>query len=265
MCRQADKKNGRPFPDNPAGDWCTELEKVWSEKWYPLCPFQPPEKFLLQEKVNEFIETIQSFCKDQATTTIEDVINKAQHDELRKWYIEHGQKSGYHRQKIYDRYSVPVSAFQDRERKDIPKSLERQVFIRDHYHCRYCGNKLIAKEVWEKLAKIANDDRLRLFRQTLIQAKPDGTTKAGNEDVPGLFFFTCTSPDHVVPYSLNGSTTIENLVASCYNCNFGKGSYTCYQIGIEDPFRRSPMDEEWDGLSGLIPTLNNIIKRLSQN
>lgn len=255
MCRKAVKgKKPRPA-DNPAGDWCTELHERWSEEWDTKCPLRPPEPFKLQEKVDKFIETIQSYCNRMVEK--EDVIKAAQHDDLREWYIKHGQKSGYHRQKIYDRYSVPVSAFQDKNKKKPTAKLEKEVLERDHYHCRYCGCKLIDHDVLKKLVQIANNNDLKLFKQR-YQEDEEEKRVAGNDDVAGLFFSVCPVSDHVIPYSLHGSTTKENLVSSCYICNYGKQNYTCYQIGIEDPFRRPPVEEKWNGLSDLIPILKNI-------
>lgn len=40
--------------------------------------------------------------------------------------------------------------------------------------------------------------------------------------------------DHVVPKSRGGSTTIDNLVASCHDCNQAKGSMTAEEFGHPD-------------------------------
>jgi len=37
------------------------------------------------------------------------------------------------------------------------------------------------------------------------------------------------------PHSLGGRTELDNLVTSCYSCNFGKAEYTLKQLGIDDP------------------------------
>lgn len=252
--------------DNPAGDWCTELGKVWSKNWDTQCPLRPPEEFNFQEKVSEFIETIQSFCKGKAT--IEDVINKAQHDELRKWYVQHGQVAGDNRAKIIAQKAPPViisapividknCRINKKSKKD--EELLQRILDRDHYHCRYCGNKLIDLVVWEKLEERAKSDQFKQLRHELIQKKPNGSTIAGNEDVPGLFFFTSPTVDHVNPCNNGGKKTEDNLVSSCYACNFGKGKFTCEQIGINNPFDSQPKPSDWDGLKSLIPILELMI------
>jgi len=48
--------------------------------------------------------------------------------------------------------------------------------------------------------------------------------------------------------SYGGRTAPENLVTSCFPCNYGKANFTIEQLGIESPFRREPMVDEWTGL-----------------
>ena len=64
--------------------------------------------------------------------------------------------------------------------------------------------------------------------------------------------------DHVEPYASGGLTEIENLVTSCYSCNFGKAGYTVEQLGIEDPRSRPPVTDGWLGLTEYSPALRSI-------
>ena len=64
--------------------------------------------------------------------------------------------------------------------------------------------------------------------------------------------------DHVIPWSKGGLTNLENLVSSCATCNYGKAGYTIEQLGIENPFNRSPVLDNWDGLIEKITDIKNI-------
>jgi len=57
--------------------------------------------------------------------------------------------------------------------------------------------------------------------------------------------------DHVVPYSLGGTTTRENLVTACWACNFGKRNYHRTQLALDDPRERPPSDAPFDGFTSL--------------
>jgi hypothetical protein len=55
--------------------------------------------------------------------------------------------------------------------------------------------------------------------------------------------------DHVIPWSRGGETSMDNLVASCAPCNYGKADFTIEQISIGNPFDRPPIVDEWNGLT----------------
>ena len=61
-----------------------------------------------------------------------------------------------------------------------------------------------------------------------------------------------------MPHSLGGRTEVENLVTSCYSCNFGKDEYKLDQLKIENPFLRHPKDDGWRGLTEFLPVLKVI-------
>jgi len=53
---------------------------------------------------------------------------------------------------------------------------------------------------------------------------------------------------HIVPYTRGGSNEIDNLVATCAPCNFGRMQYTLEEVGLVDPRTRDPVRSNWDGL-----------------
>jgi 5-methylcytosine-specific restriction endonuclease McrA len=54
--------------------------------------------------------------------------------------------------------------------------------------------------------------------------------------------------DHVVPISHGGRTSLDNLVTSCWNCNYGKYNALLEQMNLENPFKRLVQSKlKWDG------------------
>lgn len=68
-------------------------------------------------------------------------------------------------------------------------SLRKRVYIRDEGKCRYCKKRI----EWEAV------------------------TDSGQRDV---------TLDHIVPKSLGGANSEDNLTIACYRCNNVKGSRT---------------------------------------
>jgi len=59
--------------------------------------------------------------------------------------------------------------------------------------------------------------------------------------------------DHLIPHSRGGSTDLSNLVITCAPCNYGRGSYTVEEVGLNNPLLREPIGSGpvgsgWDGL-----------------
>ena len=117
----------------------------------------------------------------------------------------------------------------------IGGKIQKKVFERDAYHCRYCGGKLISQEFLRTFIKSLNSP---LFSR--------GET---NLSTHGIIHITWPVADHVIPWNKGGRTSLENLVSSCAPCNYGKDGYTIEQLGLADPFERSAKNSNWDGFS----------------
>lgn len=110
------------------------------------------------------------------------------------------------------------------------------VYEADHYHCRYCGEKVVLTPVMRLLARLYPE-------QFPYQAswKGDSTHPA--------FVSRSATLDHVVPIA-DGGDPLErsNLVTACWGCNRRKGDLRLDEIGwslIE------PADPCWMGLTDL--------------
>lgn len=168
------------------------------------------------------------------------ILLRIRSDEMRAWFDEHVQMSGWHRVK---RLSIPAPKVSP-DKFDVvrsPARYERLVFERDFYKCRYCGLRLIAKEVLTAFEKAVGVSEFR--------------TQGANAEQHGVIHAFKIVADHVVPYKSGGRTNPDNLVSSCPACNYGKYNYTLEQLGIDDPRDRPPVNSDWDGLTSLVDGL----------
>ena len=163
-------------------------------------------------------------------------------DEMRLWFDEHGQSSGKHRaQKLG--ISAPTVSSNEFDSIRSPARYEKLVFERDCYKCRYCGLRLIAKEVLVAFERAVGTS---VFRTQGTNAQQHGAIHA----------FKIVA-DHVVPYKRGGRTNLDNLISACPGCNYGKERFTIEQLGIDDPRDRPLQLTDWDGLTSLLTKLRN--------
>lgn len=117
------------------------------------------------------------------------------------------------------------------------KIIERQIYKRDGWHCRYCESRVISKEA------------RNIFRRYFPVVARKGRTNEDNHF--GLATLSATL-DHLVPHKRGGSNEPENLVTACGPCQFGRGVWLLEEVQIEDPRNRSPILDGWDGLTRLL-------------
>lgn len=159
---------------------------------------------------------------------------------MRAWFDEHGQVSGRRRSARLD---IPLPSVLSIELDPVrsPAKIERQIFERDSYCCRYCGLSLVAKNV------------LRAFERAV--GISEFRTQGTNAQQHGVIHAFKIVADHVTPHRRGGRTDLDNLVTSCPGCNYGKEAFTIEQLGITDPRDRRPESNDWDGLTSLLPGL----------
>lgn len=213
---------------------CSELgtdSNTWSKE-SPL-----PKHEWMNYEVDLFIKAVEAFIAGNKNLCLE-IIGQIRTAEITEWYIEHGQMSGRHRKL---QLNIPPPETIDIDLRDAvrsPAKLQKQVFERDSYHCRYCGGKLISQEFLKTFIKRLNSP---LFSR--------GET---NLNTHGIIHLTWPVADHVIPWNKGGRTSLDNLVSSCAPCNYGKDGYTIEQLGLIDPLTRPAKISDWDGFNNKI-------------
>ena len=92
--------------------------------------------------IDTFENAVDDLISGDRTNCLEK-ISTINSKDITDWYIEHGQMSGRHR-KITLNIPTPISIPDElRDPVRSPVRVQNDVFKRDGYKCRYCGNKLI--------------------------------------------------------------------------------------------------------------------------
>lgn len=117
-----------------------------------------------------------------------------------------------------------------------PQSEMLSLCVRDGWHCRYCGCLVIYGRA----------------REVLRKAFPTEVPWPASGPMHGGFFALTATADHIVPHSRGGDNTQDNLVTSCWPCNFGMENDSLDELGLSDPRLRPPVLDSWDGLTRLL-------------
>lgn len=214
-----------------------------SSKWDKQCPIPFPSFF--NEAIDKFSNAVNYLSLGQKEQSLE-ALRQSNFDAVGEFYIKHGKQSAYFR--VTNWQKIKKENLSAKKPNSSPRNptatLTKKIFERDFYRCRYCGLRIITSDVFSEYCRIVGTEIFSIDRE---ENKRNGLT-LGLRGVA----------DHVEPHSLGGPTEMDNLVTSCYSCNFGKDEYQLHQLGIENPFSRRPRDDGWRGLTEFLPALKLI-------
>lgn len=208
-----------------------------SKKWSRECPLPKPDFF--EEALNTFIKAFSYAINGDIQSAISH-LQQIPDSELKEWFIEHGQMSGWHHRVKALNLPKPPKYVGELDNPAISSQLLSEVFLRDNNHCRYCGTRVINAKALAKFSKILGSDYF---------------VASGNSNLKrhGIALNFKATADHVVPIKSGGRTNIHNLVTSCWGCNYGKLNATFEQMGLDDPRSRAPFNAKvWTGLWPII-------------
>ena len=208
-------------------------------KWNRFSPLPPPAWF--HDAIRSFERAV-ALASSGSLAESRDALAAVREPELREFFEEHGQQTyrfrtmgrGIERLAPGVRDLDPVRA--------ISGDLQREVMARDGYLCRYCQIPVVPKSVLAAYAKVIGAD-----------AFPTANSNAGRHGVVLAFR---ANVDHVLPHNRGGRTNLDNLVTSCWSCNYGKSRFTVDELGLDDPRNRAPRQlDGWLGLTQYIEPL----------
>ncbi len=216
-------------------DFCTKLGKD-PEEWDRECPLPPPIFF--EDSLNYFIKSYEMALKGQKNEAVI-MLEKTRSEDLRDWYVKHGQMSGFYRMKAMQDQPETKYSGQLELQKDF-SPYEPQIYSRDGYMCGYCNSRVIDTRVLIKMEKMVGRENFR----------PVGR---GNQIRHGVALVFRATIDHIKPLSKGGRTLPDNLVTSCWSCNYGKAEYLLQDLLITNPLDRPSIKRtQWDGLTSTL-------------
>lgn len=122
-----------------------------------------------------------------------------------------------------------------RNRKNIPKNVQLEVWKRDNWFCRYCHRPVFYSPA------------LKLFNE--LNPNHQYYHKNGKTGkMLQLFQWSWASVDHITPFTRNGKDDVENYVTACWECNL---KYNDKLVGEGKPAPREVIKSTWDGFFGL--------------
>ena len=208
-----------------------------AKAWPIHCLVQYPSGF--DAEIDKFVSAVRLAVQGSIFEARE-VLSNIKSQDLSNWFIEVGQNTGIYRMKHSDK---STSKQHSGKRLMWPKNRESEVLERDAYRCSYCQIRLMHHKQLEAFAKLVGKD---VF--------PNGRSNTARH---GIRLIMRATFDHVVPVSHDSDedkNVLENVVASCWSCNFGKWYFTNEELGLSKP--RVPIPG-WDGLTGLLSRSKN--------
>lgn len=120
------------------------------------------------------------------------------------------------------------------KRASIPPSLALSVHIRDQWHCRYCGLRVVLPAA------------LRLISMAYPQEFPYNRNWRWDSTHP-VYNISGATVDHLHAYATEGNDLApENLMTACWVCNTRKSNLSLEQLGWT---LRPRQPSEWQGLT----------------
>lgn len=127
----------------------------------------------------------------------------------------------------------------EKARRSVPKRTQLEVWRRDRWTCRYCGEPVFFGPTLKLLEQIF-PGRGYYHRHGKAAAM-----------LP-LFRRRWASVDHVHPVTRGGANDASNYVTACWECNLRYGNRTQTE---GKPSPRPVAERPWDGLSSLYSRL----------
>jgi len=117
-------------------------------------------------------------------------------------------------------------------------AVQRRIYARDGYRCRFCGQRVAPPEVVREIKKAYPS-------ASRVEARRNADQNTGLILLQGVV-------DHVLPHCYGGTNDPVNMVTTCGKCNYGRNDFTLEQLGMLDPRDFAPIVDDWDGLTRIL-------------
>ena len=198
--------------------------------WPEYCVVKvPPE---IRADIDRVVEAVQvAHINPQKAKSIIGVVNA---EEMKRWFIDVALWSGFWRAER--RKSSGVNKTKKSIRIPIRQKQLEELFNRDGWHCRYCGNPVGGnRKHFKKFAK-------QIDFPELVHGRSDETRH-------GIYLMMMASYDHVKPVNQGGTNDSDNLVTACWCCQFGKYKFSLDELGLTGPIDLELVkSDSWVGL-----------------
>jgi hypothetical protein len=210
------------------------------------CQLQDPLRFVrtplpcpiaFNTQIDEFILALSDAAggeRAKARASVQTI----NHEPVVKWYDETAQHVGAERAKFLGRKPERRGGGGKRDMR-LPRV--RRIAQRDGYLCGYCDVRLIEPEVLRKIDKMLGGGVLH-----------KRSTPRNNRSYHGVWLMMALTLDHIEPLALNHDDSDDNLVASCWACNFGKYHFTLEELNLDSPKTKRGEQTGWYGARDLI-------------
>lgn len=126
---------------------------------------------------------------------------------------------------------------QARGRRAVPEHVRAEVFMRDRFHCTYCGGRVVPRCILVALSDLFPDELAYHPNYARGQIHP-------------VYWALAPEADHDLAHSRGGTNDIGNLATLHTACNARKSdSLTALMPAVTPPAARA----EWDGLLSFYP------------
>jgi 5-methylcytosine-specific restriction endonuclease McrA len=209
-------------------------------KWSRECVLPYPSKF---ERSIDLLHAAASAVAigEEGKSEAQSLIGQMDDFEMRTWFDDLAQNAGKVRLEILGQKPNPQMGKSSIRRPS--KKLELSIIARDGFHCRYCGIRIVPNDQLKNLQSLVG------YMTLPNRSRAYGRTK--NSDIHGIWLMTRATVDHVEPVA-SGAVDVnreDNLVASCWSCNYAKWRYTIGDLRLDHPKCRPVKLTHWRGLT----------------
>lgn len=132
---------------------------------------------------------------------------------------------------LYDDYYLQLIC------RGISDQFRATIIMRDGYHCKFCGMCLIHPWVIDAMNEA--------YSESISWWADENVKKHAAFQVMEM------QMNFIVPFSRGGDMELNNCVAACSPCHYGRGENLLEEVGLRDPRTKEPLSDNswWRGLT----------------